>query len=140
MLSGNSTYTGPTFINGGTLQAGATNAFSDDSAYSVASGATLALNGFSQVIGSLAGVAGASVTLGSGTLTTDGAGTTTYAGNMSRERGGLSKVGAGRLTLCGTMSYTGATSVNTGTLALTGTASLGDASGVAATAPSISPA
>ena len=78
-------------MSAGTPQAGATNAFSDDSAYSVASGATLALNGFSQVIGSLAGVAGASVTLGSGTLTAGGNNTaTTYAGNISGN-GGLQR-------------------------------------------------
>ena len=132
-LSGSSgdVYTLATTVSAGTLQAGATNAFSDDSAYSVANGATLALNGFSQIIGSLAGVAGASVTLGSGILTAGDASSTTYAGTMSGT-GGLTKVGAGMLTLSGTTSYTGATTIGAGTLALVGTTNIGDLSGVAA--------
>src|SRR6266446_3016659 len=44
-LSGSSTYTGATNVNAGTLQAGATNAFSPFSAFTVASGATLDLSG-----------------------------------------------------------------------------------------------
>src|SRR5262245_64123104 len=55
-LSGNSDYSGATFINQGTVRAGAANALSPNSAFTVASGATLDLNGFGQAIGSLAGV------------------------------------------------------------------------------------
>ena len=54
-LAGASTYTGQTSINLGTLQAGAANAFSPFSAFTVAGGATLDLNNFNQKIGSLAG-------------------------------------------------------------------------------------
>ena len=67
-LSGNSDYSGATFINQGTVRAGAANAFSPNSAFTVASGATLDLNGFGQAIGSLAGVG--TVTLGAAALTT----------------------------------------------------------------------
>ena len=67
-LAGFSTYSGATLVNQGTLQAGIANAFSANSAYTVASGATLALAGFSQTIGSLSGAG--SVTLGAATLTT----------------------------------------------------------------------
>ena len=42
---------GTTTINAGTLQAGAVNAFSSASAFTVASGATLELAGFDQTIG-----------------------------------------------------------------------------------------
>ena len=68
MLSGAGTYTGATAVNVGTLQAGAVNAFSPFSAFTIASGATLDLNSFNQTIGSLAGAGG--VTLGSAILTT----------------------------------------------------------------------
>ncbi|MFK9326089.1 autotransporter-associated beta strand repeat-containing protein, partial [Escherichia coli] len=54
-LSGTNAYTGATVINAGTLEAGASGAFASASAFTVASGATLDLNGFNQTIGSLAG-------------------------------------------------------------------------------------
>jgi fibronectin-binding autotransporter adhesin len=55
ILSGANTYTGATNVNAGTLQAGATNTFAPTSAFTVASGATLVLSNFNQIIGSLAG-------------------------------------------------------------------------------------
>jgi YVTN family beta-propeller protein/autotransporter-associated beta strand protein len=117
-LSGSSTYTGATNVNAGTLQAGATNAFSPFSTFTVAGGATLALAGFSQTIGSLAG-AGA-VTLGSSTLTTGNDNTsTTFSGTISGT-GSLTKIGTGALTLSGSSSYSGATAVNAGTLIVNG--------------------
>jgi YVTN family beta-propeller protein/autotransporter-associated beta strand protein len=103
-LSGSSTYTGATNVNAGALQAGAVNAFSPFSAFTVAPGATLALNNFNQSIGSLAGAG--SVTLGSATLTTGNDNTsTTFSGTMSGT-GGLSKIGTGTLTLAGSSTYT----------------------------------
>ena len=124
--SSGSRYVLTTTVSAGTLQAGATNAFSDDSAYSVANGATLDLNGFSQVIGSLTGVAGANVTLGAGTLTAGGDGTTTaYAGSISGS-GGLTKQGTGTLTLSGTNTYSGATIVSTGEMRIANSASASD--------------
>ena len=117
-LSGSSTYTGATNVNAGTLQAGATNAFSPFSAFTVASGATLDLNNFNQSIGSLAGAG--SVTLGSATLTTGNDNTsTTFSGTLSGT-GGLTKIGNGTLTLSGISSYSGATAVNAGTLIVNG--------------------
>src|SRR6516164_1241178 len=122
-LSGLNTYTGPTAVNAGTLQAGAVNAFSSASAFTVASGATLDLAGFDQTIGSLAG-AGA-VTLGSATLTTNGDGSdTTFSGTISGS-GGLVKIGDGTLTLLGNNSYTGGTPLNEGTLAVGSNTALG---------------
>src|SRR6516164_4517392 len=122
-LSGLNNYTGPTAVNAGTLQAGAVNAFSSVSAFTVASGATLDLAGFDQTIGSLAG-AGA-VTLGSATLTTNGDGSdTTFSGTISGS-GGLVKIGEGTLTLLGNNSYTGGTPLNEGTLAVGSNTALG---------------
>jgi autotransporter-associated beta strand protein len=117
-LSGASTYSGATAVNAGTLRAGATNAFASGSAFTVASGATLDLNGFNQTIGSLAG-AGA-VTLGSATLTAGNDNTsTTFSGPISGT-GGLVKEGTGALTLTGVSSYTGPTNINAGTLVVNG--------------------
>ncbi|HSW18009.1 MAG TPA: autotransporter outer membrane beta-barrel domain-containing protein [Ramlibacter sp.] len=53
-LSGSSSYSGPTSVSAGTLQAGAAQAFSASSAHSVAPGATLDTGGFSQTVASLA--------------------------------------------------------------------------------------
>jgi autotransporter-associated beta strand protein/YVTN family beta-propeller protein len=113
-LSGSSSYTGATLVNAGTLQGGAANAFSPFSAFTVASGATLDLNGFSQTIGSLSGAG--TVTLGAGTLTTGGDGSsTTFSGGISGS-GGLTKTGGGIFTLTGAGSYGGVTTISAGTL------------------------
>ncbi|XHS77015.1 autotransporter-associated beta strand repeat-containing protein [Burkholderiaceae bacterium UC74_6] len=122
-LSGVNLYTGPTTVNGGTLQAGAAaggQAFGINSAVTLANmaGATLDLNGFDQTIGSLAGggANGGDVTLGTATLTTGADNTSTsYAGIISGS-GGLTKTGLGTQTLSGASSYTGATAINAGTL------------------------
>jgi outer membrane autotransporter protein len=122
-LSGANTYTGPTMVNAGTLQAGAVNAFSSASAFTVASGATLDLAGFNQAIGSLAGAG--SVTLGAATLTTNGDGSdTTFSGTISGS-GRLVKVGEGTLTLSGNNSYQGGTIVSEGTLAVGSSRAIG---------------
>ena len=114
MLSGTSSYTGATNINAGTLQAGAVNAFSPSSAFTVAIGAVLDLNSFSQSIGSLAGAG--NVTLGSATLTAGGDNTsTTFSGVMSGS-GGFAKVGTGTFVLSGANIYTGGTTLSAGTL------------------------
>ena len=115
-LSGSSTYTGATSINAGTLQAGAVNAFSPFSAFTIASGATLDLASFNQTIGSLAGAG--SVTLGAATLTTGNDNTsTTFSGTISGV-GGLTKIGAGTLVLTGNNTYSGPTTITGGTLQL----------------------
>ncbi len=117
-LTGNSTYSGATSVNMGTLQAGITNAFSSSSSYNVASGATLDLNGFSQSIGSLSGAG--NVTLGSGTLTTGNDNTTTtFSGAMSGT-GGLTKLGSGTMFLTGVSTFTGPTTLNAGGLVVNG--------------------
>ncbi len=125
-LGGSSTYTGATNVNGGTLRAAAANALAGASAHTVAAGATLDLNGFSQTIGSLAGAG--STTLGAATLTAGGNnGSTTYSGAITGP-GSLVKVGSGLLNLTGN-STIGSTTVSAGTLAvnaaLTGNVTVG---------------
>ncbi len=121
-LTGNNTYTGPTTVIAGILQAGSTTAFGNGSTVFAANlaGVTLDLNNNSLAIGSLAGggTAGGNVTLGTGTLTTGTDNTSpTYAGVISGT-GGLIKVGTGIQTLTGINTFTGGTTVNAGTLSL----------------------
>jgi autotransporter-associated beta strand protein len=117
-LNAGNTYSGPTAVNAGTLQAGVANALSTATAVTVASGATFNLNSFNQSIGSLAG--GGNVALGSATLTTGNDGTSTTFSGAIGGTGGLTKVGGGAFTLTGASTYTGPTNVNAGTLFVNG--------------------
>ncbi len=65
------------------------------------------------------------------TLVFDQATTGTYAGNLSGT-GSLTKSGVGILTLSGTNTYAGGTTVSAGTLAIASDAKLGDSSGALA--------
>jgi outer membrane autotransporter protein len=122
-LSGSSTYAGATNVNAGTLQAGAANAFSPFSAFTIASGATLALNNFNQTIGSLAGAG--NVMLGAATLTTGNDNTSTTFSGVISGTGGLTKIGSGTLVLSGVNTYTGGTTLAGGTLSLANNQALG---------------
>jgi outer membrane autotransporter protein len=123
-LVGPATYTGATTLTNGTLRAGANGAFSGSSAYGVNGTSTLDVNGTTQTIASLTGSSGATVALGSGSLTVGDAGNTAYAGAITGSGGRLNKTGTGTLTLSGAGSYTGATNVNQGTLATGGSGTL----------------
>ena len=127
-LSGANTYTGPTTVSAGTLQAGVASvagisgAFGLNSAVTLANvaGATLDLNNFNTQLGSLTGggATGGNVTLGSATLTVGGDNTSPAAfGGVISGTGALTKIGTGTQTLAGTNTYTGGTNVTAGTLA-----------------------
>jgi autotransporter-associated beta strand protein len=94
---------------------------------SIASGATLDVNGTVQQIGSLSGPAGAAVTLGAGQLTVNSANSTQFAGAISGAGGSLVRDGTGALTLAGANTYTGPTTVNGGALRLATTGSVSSA-------------
>src|SRR5262249_31995716 len=132
-LSGANTYTGATTINAGTLHLAGGNAIADTSAVSLAhvASAILDLNGTNESIGSLSGSGGTggNVTLGAGTVTTGGAANTTYTGIISGT-GGLIKQGTGTFTLAGNNTYTGATTINAGTLQLGAANRIADTSAV----------
>ncbi len=119
-FGGPNTYNGPTTINAGTLALfGSANPLPTTTVLTVASvsGAVFNLNGVNQTIASLSGGgSGGNVTLGSGVLTVGDATSTTFAGVISGTNGGLTKQGAGNLTLTGFNSYSGPTAINVGTL------------------------
>jgi YVTN family beta-propeller protein/autotransporter-associated beta strand protein len=122
-LAANNSYSGATSVSMGTLQAGITNAFSPFSAVTVASGATLGLNGFNQIVGSVAGAG--NVTLGSAILTTGNDGTSTIFSGVMSGTGGLAKIGNGTLTLTGANTFTGGTALNAGGLVVNGSLASG---------------
>jgi autotransporter-associated beta strand protein len=99
------------------------------------SGSSLDVNGTIQTIASLSGVAGTSVTLGGGQLTVGDATSTLFAGNitdsggaLSQTGGSLTKQGAGMLTLSGSNTYNGPTTITAGTLKAGSTTALSSAS------------
>ena len=118
-VTGVNTSTGATNVSQGTLVVGATNALSSNSAVTVACGATLDLTSNNQRIAGLSG--GGTVALGAATLTVNTATDTanTFDGTISGS-GGLTKTGAGTLTLSGNNTYTGATVIVAGILTLGG--------------------
>lgn len=122
-LDSANTYAGPTTVSAGTLSANATNALGANSAVDVASGATLALNNFSQTLGSLGGAG--SIQAGNATLSIGGGNSTgSYSGVLSGS-GALTKTGAGTQTLSGANTYTGSTTVSAGTLVAASNGALG---------------
>jgi autotransporter-associated beta strand protein len=130
-VSGANVYSGATNVAAGTLQAGGVNAFSSASAFTVGAGAFLDLNGVNQTIGSLAG-AGTVTNNGAGaaTLTAGGHNTsTTFSGTLADGPGAAAlafiKSGTGALTLSGTNTYSGGTTLSAGTLAVGSNAGLG---------------
>jgi autotransporter-associated beta strand protein len=138
-LTGTATAVTPWTVSAGTLlvtghtASGAGN-IGDTSSVTIANGATFGLigaGGNSEAIGSLAGVAGSSVTLGgTGILTAGGNGTnTTFAGVMSGT-GGFTKTGSGTMILSGANTFTGALSVTGGVLEIGNADAISTASGV----------
>lgn len=150
-LSGANTYVGPTTVSAGTLSAGNIVVSSGSSHLGNASTAvtlgsagaqgTLSYSGNAAtytrgfVIGGAGGgrldvttsgqtlaVSTGSIT-GSGPFTVGGAGNTSISANLSHS-GGLAKTDAGSLTLSGTNTYNGATTVTAGTLSLSSTGSI----------------
>ncbi len=120
VLTGTNTYTGTTTIAGGALAIGGSGSLASAVNLS-ATGAVLDISGLtvdSTGIGSLAGIAGSSVVLGSKRLVAGANNATTgFAGGISGG-GGLTKTGTGTLTLSGANTYTGGTLVDMGFLQL----------------------
>ena len=152
--SASNSYSGLTTVAGGILKIGNTAAIpASTSDVSISAGAELDINGSANVI--LRSIAGSGIITDSGaaatfyvggTSTTDNTSTTgsTFGGVITNGTNALAltKVGNNRLTLSGANSYTGGTTIITGTVlvnnntalgAATGALTMGDVSGNAAT-------
>ncbi len=113
-VSGTNTYFGATTINAGILQAGASNVFSPNSVVTINSTGRLDLNGFTNTIGGLTDSSTSSlVNLGSGTLIDNAGSNYTFAGVISGT-GGLTLAGTAELFLTNSNTYTGGTSIGSG--------------------------
>ena len=127
-LASNNSYSGPTFINGGSLilESGLPSssvAMSSNTTLDLSAGTAGQVN-----FGSLADAAGSptghQVLLGDNTLVTGLDSTsTTFSGAISGN-GGLIKAGSGTFTLAGSNTYGGGTTIAAGELALAGSAAL----------------
>lgn len=123
-LFGANSYSGATFVNAGTLAAGATNVFGSAPALTVASGATVDFGGFSQTLNTVAGTG--TLALGSGTLSIGSTNaSSTFGGTITGATGGIVKGGTGTLTLSGTNTFGGGINLVGGTLAVSTDANLG---------------
>ncbi len=125
-LSGPNTYTGPTTVSAGTLALGAAQAIPAGTVLTVSTGATFDVAGHAPSVSNLSGAG--SVSLGTGTLTTTQSADTTFAGVLSGP-GALTKLGSGTLTLGGTHTYSGFTTISAGTLQLGNGGTVGSLAG-----------
>ncbi|MEO6847145.1 MAG: autotransporter-associated beta strand repeat-containing protein [Chthoniobacterales bacterium] len=122
-LSGSNTYKGGTTVNSGTLVLGNTRALGATTGSLTVNGGTLDLNAKSVSVGTLAGtMRGAILNDGTraATLTTTNASDATFASAITNgvSAVALTKKGAGALTLTGTNTYSGKTTISAGTLQL----------------------
>jgi len=143
------TYSGPTLLMGGTLQAGTLSgtgkAFSPNSDFALANGSLLDTNGNTETIASLSGAVGTTVTNtgnGSVTMTIDDTNSSILGATPAYEFDGtltdaggpnalaLVKQGPGTITLTGANSYNGGTTISAGTV-VAGSASAGSHSSTA---------
>jgi outer membrane autotransporter protein len=124
-LNGINTYTGGTAMNGGTVEVAADNNLG---------GAAGALSFDGGTLHTTAGFAmnrATTLNAGGGIIDTD-AGTTLVQNAVISGAGGLGKQGAGTLQLTAINTYTGATTIDAGTLSLMGAGSIAESSKVVA--------
>ncbi|MFZ3376745.1 MAG: autotransporter-associated beta strand repeat-containing protein [Chthoniobacterales bacterium] len=129
-LAGANTYSGGTTVSAGSLQLSGSGTLGSTNGGLTVNGGTLNLNGTNQGVGNLTGSGGTILNNATGTnvsLTIGNNNSTggNYSGVIANHTSGtgtvaLTKTGTGTITLSGTNTYTGATTVNAGTLLING--------------------
>jgi fibronectin-binding autotransporter adhesin len=129
--NGSKTYSGNTDVTGGTLQTLTANALSPNSTVVISTGADLDFHEHNQTINALSGNGSVSDSFGSGETFTIGAanGSAAFTGAISGDLS-VTKVGTGTQAFSGSNSYTGATTVNRGTLKVDFSAAGGPATNI----------
>jgi len=117
-LMGQSSYAGPTTVWSGSLALGADNRLPTATTLWLFGG-TFDLNGHSQTVGNLGGIASGTLAIGTGALTTVTSVNTTLSSAITGT-GDFIKQGAATLTLTGTKGFAGATTVAGGRLQVDG--------------------
>lgn len=130
----NNGLTGNTTVTSGTFVTAAENVLSSMSNVTISDGATLDLKNFNQTIKGLSGgtTGTANLSLGTATLTINNTDAFEYKGKITSDAtGGLSKSGAGVLTLSGdNTAFTGSTIISAGTLVSSSTNALANSKAV----------
>ena len=130
-LTGVNTFTGGTIVSSGSLRIGSANALGSTAGTLAVNGGTLDLNGHSVAVGLLSGNNGGVITTTSsaalvftGSSASDGV----YGGTIQNGVGtlGLTKQGAGTLTLTGSNTYLGMTTVEGGVLSASNLYGIGE--------------
>ncbi len=130
------TYTGNTYINNGGYRIDATNVIKNGAGYgdwyvnrgTLQISFTNTMNGLFGGGGLLFNPSGAPITLSVGANNIS----STFSGNITQSGsgGGITKVGNGTLTLSGSNSYAGATTISSGTMEITSAGTINSTSGV----------
>jgi fibronectin-binding autotransporter adhesin len=133
-LTGANTYTGATTVSAGTLALSGSGTLGSGAALTLGGG-TLDLGGLTETVGavSISAAAASANTIENGSLigtsyaASNTTGTAAVTANLlANGTAGLTKTGAGTLTLSGANTYTGSTSINGGVLSISAANNLGN--------------
>ncbi|MDR3399936.1 MAG: autotransporter-associated beta strand repeat-containing protein [Pandoraea sp.] len=131
-LTGQNTFTGAINVANGTVSLGSGGTLSGANNVSLAAGTTLDITQATApaVIAGIDGAAGATVSLGTQSLTLGGATNSTFDGVINGS-GNITKQGNATVTLGGNNTFSGTTTVTGGTLALGASGQVGSSTGLA---------
>ncbi len=120
-LSGANTFTGATSVSGGELALAGGSSLSDTAGLAVSAGALVTLTNANETVGGLDGAG--NVNLNGYCLTVAGGGA--FSGTLSGAGGCVTKTGAETLTLTGTSTYSGGTTISEGAIEIDNALALG---------------